>query len=456
MLPEAIISAVFDRTPREFDVELWNGGKLPRPGGGPAAVGCLVLRTPAVIGCLAPPLDERAVAEAFLDGQIDVVGDTIAVLEAVARWEGPRFSLRALPRVASAWAGAALSRARELRPAKESSPGKSGTGPGNSGTEGGRVFDARHSISRDARAVQHHYDVSDAFYRLFLDERLVYSCGYFPRGDESIDEAQEAKLELVCRKLGLRAGEQLLDVGCGWGALLLHAVQRFHVRATGTTISRHQFFEARRRATEAGLGSSLQVLDCDYRRLPLDPVDKIVSIGMMEHVGGERLDEYFSQLYGRLRPGGLLLNQAIADISAGVRVVPWLRRPFRGFIDREIFPDSDLPPVGAVLRAAERHGFEVRDVECLREHYAQTLRHWLARLERRFEDAVVQVGRRRARAWRLYLAISAVAFRLGRLGVYQTLLAKRTASGEAAGVPRTRDSWQREPLVDSTRVAATA
>jgi cyclopropane-fatty-acyl-phospholipid synthase len=431
MDPRAIVSATFDR-PRDFDVELWDGRAIPRRGR-QAVRGRVVLRTPAAVTELVPPVDERRVAEAFVAGHLDIAGDVVAVLEAMARWKGPHLHPLAVP-----WAVWVKARERLSQV-----------------TRAGLALRRRHSLAGDARSVQHHYDLSNDFYRLFLDEALVYSCAYFARGNETIDEAQRAKLELVCRKLNLQPGEQLLDVGCGWGGLLLYAAERFQVKAIGTTISRNQFLEARRRASLSPDADRVRVLDCDYRRLPDEPVDKIVSIGMMEHVGANRLDDYFAGLYSRLRPGGLLLNQAIAEVMPGKRTVPWLRRPSGGFIEREIFPDSEMPSLGTVLAAAERQGFEVRDIESLREHYAQTLQHWLARFERRFSEAVILVGERKARAWRLYLAASAVAFRLSQVGVYQTLLAKRTDLGEARGLPRSRAAWSEEPLAASSPALVT-
>jgi len=412
-----IIARLLDEPSREFDVELWDGTVLPHKSGRGAA-GRVTLRRPRALVALAPPVAERRAAMAFIDGDVEITGDTIDVLEAVALWGGPRLDARAIPLVLSAWTREALNPAR--------------------------ADGVIHSIARDARSAQHHYDVSDDFYRLFLDPRMVYSCAYFPHGDESLDRAQEAKLELSCRKLNLRPDDRLLDIGCGWGGLLVYAAKHHGVHATGTTVSRHQFEEARRMVVASDLVAHVNVLERDYRQLSQETYDKIVSIGMMEHVGCAQLDDYFASVFRRLRPGGLFLNHAIADIARDARTIPWLHKGKGGFIEREIFPDTDLPPLGAVIEAAERQGFEVRDVECLREHYARTLRLWLTRLEQRFEEAVKLVGKRRARTWRLYLASCAVGFRLGRIGVYQTLLARRTYRGEVVGVPRSRRAWYDE------------
>jgi cyclopropane-fatty-acyl-phospholipid synthase len=382
------------------------------------AAGALLLRRPETAYLLAPPVDEDRVADAFASGDLDIEGDTIAVLEAVARWRGPRLPIVALSALVAAWLG----RARRAQTAS-----------------GARLAGRKRSPARDVAAVQYHYDISNDFYRLFLDSSMAYSCAVFPSGNETLDDAQRLKMELICRKLDLRANDRFLDVGCGWGALLVHAAREYGATSLGATVSRDQFFEVRRRATE--VSPPIRVLECDYRKLPDETYDKIASVGMMEHVGAANLGLYFGGLAQRLRPGGLLLNHAIADIASETRVVPWLRRTGGGFVQRCIFPDSELPPIHDVIEAAEGAGFEVRDIESLREHYAETLAHWLGNLERRFDEATTIVGARRARTWRLYLAVSAVAFRLGHIGVYQTLLAKRDQTGRVHGLPRWRSSW---------------
>jgi cyclopropane-fatty-acyl-phospholipid synthase len=308
-------------------------------------------------------------------------------------------------------------------------------------------------VARDREAIHHHYDVSDEFYALFLDQGMVYSCAYFARGGEEIAEAQREKLELVCRKLALAPGERFLDVGCGWGALVEHAHRR-GVRPVGITVSENQLAAARRR-----LGRSApraEIRGDDWRTLRSDaPFDKVASVGMMEHVGHRRLDAYFAAIHRLLRPGGLFLNHAIADASGGRDTLPWASQRGGGFIWRYIFPDGELIPIPAVIAAAERAGFEVRDLESLREHYAETLAAWLARLEARWDAAVAIGGVRRARLYRLYLASSAVGFRIGRTSVYQLLLAKRTASGKAEGLPRCRGDWYAEsPRGSSSRLAS--
>jgi cyclopropane-fatty-acyl-phospholipid synthase len=306
-------------------------------------------------------------------------------------------------------------------------------------------------MTRDRQAVRFHYDVGNDFYALWLDRRMIYSCAYFERGDEDLDTAQEAKLDLVCRKLRLAPGERMLDVGCGWGALILHAAKHYGVSALGITLSESQARLARERIAAAGVSDRCRVEIRDYRQLSEDQAfDKIASVGMVEHVGGRRLDEYFARLHRVLAPRGLLLNHGIISIGASrperlrqrMAARLWRRN---AFIERYVFPDGRLVPAASVIGSAERAGFETRDVESLRDHYTTTLRHWTRRLEARKADAAAIVGERTLRVWRLYMAASAYGFRVGRIGVLQTLLAKPDMDGNA-GLPRTRGDLDHAPV----------
>jgi cyclopropane-fatty-acyl-phospholipid synthase len=264
---------------------------------------------------------------------------------------------------------------------------------------------------------------------------MVYSCAYFDRTEASLDEAQEAKLHHLCRKLRLEPGHRLLDIGCGWGGLAIFAAQHCGAKVTGITLSAAQAELASARANEAGLAGRVRIELKDYRSLDTaEPFDAIVSVGMSEHVGRDHLTEYFKKVDRLLRPGGVFLNHAIGE---GARPRP---RTGPSFIEEYVFPDSDVPPIPLVLQAAESAGLEVRDVENLREHYALTLRHWVRRLEAAHGPALCFVSESTFRVWRLYLAGSAYAFARGQLSVYQALLSKPDAAGQSH-LPLTRRDW---------------
>jgi cyclopropane-fatty-acyl-phospholipid synthase len=305
-----------------------------------------------------------------------------------------------------------------------------------------------HHPSRDRAAIRFHYDVGNDFYALWLDARMVYSCAYYRQPSDSIDEAQRAKLDLICRKLRLRAGDRLLDVGCGWGALIIHAVLHYDVSALGITLSDAQATLARERIAAAGLEQRCRVEIRDYRALPPDAqFDRIASVGMIEHVGADHLDAYFTALHRALAPGGLLLNHGIVSLKEARPAGPltWLEsRLWRrdAFIHQYVFPDGKLTAFQAVIAAAEAAGFETRDVESLREHYALTLREWVARLLQHQDRATALTSERIFRIWRLYMTASAHAFARGRINVLQTLLGKPDADGRVE-VPMTREDLLR-------------
>ncbi|WP_395402205.1 class I SAM-dependent methyltransferase [Arthrobacter sp. UC242_113] len=276
----------------------------------------------------------------------------------------------------------------------------------------------RHSKKRDAAAISHHYDVGNDFYRLVLGPSMVYSCAVWSDESESLEEAQEEKLDLVCRKLGLQPGQRLLDVGCGWGSFALHAAERYGVTVVGITISTEQAELVRKRVAEAGLTDRVDIRVQDYRDIDDGPFDAISSIGMSEHVGREQLDRYVSKLHGLLRPGGRMLNHAISWNAGPTEDDP------DSFIPRYVFPDGQMLSLSEVMTALEGGGFEVLDVEALRRHYALTLRAWVKNLEENWDEAVRLTTDGRARIWRLYMAASALGFESGLTGVNQVLVQK--------------------------------
>jgi cyclopropane-fatty-acyl-phospholipid synthase len=384
--------ALFDQPARRFDVELWDGSVSPADAG-PSA-GRLKLIRPWALTAFLPPWSERRLARAFIDGDLEIEGSMVDVLHAAATWPGPASGLPPVPR----WVDRLL---------------------------GSNASPPRRTVSVDEQNVRRHYDTTPRLFDLFLDSELVYSCAYFRAPSEPLEVAQRNKLELVCKKLELAPGERLLDIGCGWGALLRHAALHHRAAALGITVSPTQLLEARRRAAAVPNGAMIDVRYCDYRAVAaLGPFHKVASIGMMEHVGRAGLDRYFHEVYRGLKHEGLFLNHAIATVPGNGRTHGWMTKLGGGFVERSIFPGSELIPFGEVVAAAERAGFEVRDVESLREHYDQTLCAWLERLESRAAEAGEVVGDEMLRTWRLYLACSAAAFRAGSLSVFQLLLQK--------------------------------
>jgi cyclopropane-fatty-acyl-phospholipid synthase len=408
-----------DQCPETLGVRLWDGSRWPEARSRPVT---LVLRHPGALRAMFETGGELALSEAYLYDDFDIEGSIESV-----------FDLAAVLSARTAGLRKKLSLFADLRRL----PGPAQRGAGRRGRA--RLSGRQHSVQRDREAVRYHYDVSNDFYRLFLDTRMVYSCAYFATPETDLDTAQLAKLDHICRKLRLKPGQRILDVGCGWGGLVMHAARAYGVDATGITLSAPQVELANRRIADAGLSGSCRVELLDYREMSEErPFDALVSIGMFEHVGQAMLPGYFEKAARLLRRGGVFLNHGIA--SRATDLIP--RGP--SFSDTYVFPDGELVPINVTLKTAEEAGFEVRDVESLREHYALTLRHWVRRLEEGHEQAVRHVDEPTYRVWRLYMSGSAHGFASRRLNVYQALLSFPDSRG-ASGLPLTRADWYPSP-----------
>ena len=422
---------------RDFAVRLWDE-TVDAPAGAAAPFTLVVRRAGSLRRALLPP-SELALVEAYLRDDLDVEGDLGAA---------GRLGDLAAERLRTPRALVALVRALRALPADGRAPSAGGAPKDAARRAPRQLGRTAHSRERDAATVRHHYDVGNDFYALWLDRRSIYSCAYFPTGNEDLDAAQEAKLEHICRKLRLLPGEHLLDVGCGWGGLLEYAATRYGVSGVGITLSEPQAEAARDRLAAAGVGRRVRIEVRDYRDLPTDwRFDKAVSVGMREHVGAARLPAYFDAVHRVLRPGGLFLDHGLVRGGAAEQrgAVTWLKRRLwkrDAFIRRYVFPDGELVPLGPLIGMAERTGFEVRDVENLREHYVRTLHHWVARLEHAHADAAALVGEHTYRVWRLYMAATTLGFLSGRLTLIQTLLAKPRPDGSAAVPPSRADLYR--------------
>jgi cyclopropane-fatty-acyl-phospholipid synthase len=425
-LARAVISIVTRLIPEDSGLTVALDGdpapELPSPGGRRAHVR---MHGPDAVSRVTLVPSETSFSDGYLRGDLDIDGDVALAVEAARRLD-PR-------RLTPADARRLLRYGLELRRDRGSAP------------EIRRLPDLKgqpHSRARDMAAIRFHYDVGEPFYRLWLDRRLTYSCGYFerdadPSGD--LDAAQEAKLDLVCRKLDLRPGQRLLDIGCGWGSLILHAAERYKVEAIGVTLSERQATEANRRAALMGLEHRVRAETRDYRDLAaLGAFDAVASIGMFEHVGAANLVPYFEAAREALVPGGRFLNHGIATNRPAPRTAGL--RANSGFVDRYVFPDGELVPVERAIEIArDRAGFELLDVGLLRPHYALTLQAWVSRLEAHWPEAVEAAGEEVARTWRLYMSAARVGFEQGDLDVAQLLLAKPAGVGVPA--PRPLRPW---------------
>ena len=405
---EIALNALFnDYSGPVFSIRLWDGWHWSSSAAERPAC-TIVVRNPRALSALVAGSNEIALGEAFIHDDLDVEGDIFSV-----------FSI----------GEHLLNRPQSLRQKLLENGARTCFGVSQWFRYG-----SQHSERRDQASISYHYDQPGAFYRPWLGQSLAYSCAYFRNPTDTLDQAQEQKLELVCRKLRLQPLESFLDIGCGWGSLLLHAAGKHGVHAQGITLSKEQAETAKQRIQAAGLERRCTVELRDYRTLPrVEPsFDKIASVGMFEHVGFKKLPQYFRIVRTLLRPGGVFLNHGIARSALS---------PVRksSFMDRHVFPDGQLVTLTQALEAAESQGFEVRDVENLREHYELTLRQWVKGLQRNSESLLQHVSQVTYRIWLLYMAGSAAAFRRGDIAVYQTLLSP-TGQG-LRQLPLTREDW---------------
>jgi len=367
------------------------------------------IRSPRAISLFLSAPGELGLARAYVAGELEVVGDMYTALDRLSTLNVDHLSVGTKIRLLKDFAPLAIR--REKPPAEEI-----------------RLRGRRHSKHRNADAISHHYDVSNRFYSWVLGPSMAYTCAVFPRPDATLEEAQEEKFDLVCRKLGLAPGMRLLDVGCGWGGMVIHAVKNYGVTAIGVTLSKQQAESGQRSLADAGLEGSAQIRHSDYRDVSETGFDAVSSIGLTEHIGKANIPAYFAFLRSKLRPQGRLLNHCITrptnqeSAEAGM------------FINRYVFPDGELEGPGTLIAAMEDSGLEARHEENLREHYALTLREWGRNLEDRWNEAVDEVGEGKARVWRLYMAASRLAFERNRIQLHQ-VLGVRTADDGQSGLP---------------------
>ena len=411
----AFLRDLFSDYPRDFAVRFWDG-TVWEPNAGREPRFTIVLKHPGAVRAMFWPPRELTLSEAYIYDDFDIEGEVEAVFgladHFLARESSPSERFRRMRRL--------LALPSEHRPR---------VGRGRAQLRGRRA-----SLERDRQAIAYHYDVSNEFFKLWLDPTMAYSCAVFESAAEDLDTAQLRKLDYVCRKLRLKPGERLLDIGCGWGALAVHAARHYGVEVIGVTLSSEQAKFCSTRIQEVGLADRCRVELRDYREVEeRQSFDKLVSVGMYEHVARTALTGYFRQAWQLLKPGGVFLAHGIASSVA----IPTRAGPT--FFASYVFPDHDVVPISTVLAAAEQARFEVRDVESLREHYALTTRRWRERLEARHDDARRVTSESVYRVWRLMLAGAAHRFASGHASVYQTLLAK--PDGGVSGLPLSRADW---------------
>jgi cyclopropane-fatty-acyl-phospholipid synthase len=404
----AEVFAMVAGTATDVEFVAYDGSRAGTPGGSTR----LELKSPRGVSLLLSSPGQLGVARAYVAGELEVEGDMYTALARLADLGIGHLTARDKVRLARALAPYAKGYRKVAPPPEEV-----------------RLNGGRHSKRRDAGAIHHHYDVSNRFYEWVLGPSMAYTCAVYPDAQATLELAQEEKFDLVCRKLDLKPGQRLLDVGCGWGGMVLHAVKNYGVTAIGVTLSQQQARHAQHQISAAGLTDSAQVRFQDYRDVPESGFDAVSSIGLTEHIGQANYPAYFDYIRGKLHPEGRLLNHCITRTDTNSKSI------YRnGFINRYVFPDGELHDVGRIVSLMQRKGFEVRHVETLREHYALTLRAWVDNLEGDWEAAVAEVGEPRARVWRLYMAGSAINFEAGRTQVHQVLATPSTDDGRS-GMP---------------------
>ncbi len=416
-----IFKTIFaDYGPWDFQIRLWDGTTI---GPDPTTTGkfTLVFHSPAAVRHILLPPTELNMGEAYIYKMFDVEGDIFNVYplsDYIGRLNWVKLSRKLLQPLLSLPAGG-----------EDNNEQRHSYLP--------TLHGIRHSVKRDKEAIRYHYDVSNDFYALWLDKNMVYSAAYFPTGKEDLDTAQELKMDYICRKLRLQPGERLLDIGCGWGGLIIWAAQHYDVEAVGITLSENQYQLAQERINAAGLQDRCQVRLQDYRQIKGETFSKLVSVGMFEHVGARKLAGYFQQAYDLLRPGGVFLNHGIAAIG---KVGSHLLEQKTSFSANYVFPDGELVNINKTLQVMEKIGFEIRDVESLREHYALTLRHWTRRMEAHEAEALQEVPETTYRIWHLFMAGASYGFATNRQSVYQVLAVKNDENGQNQ-LPWSRADW---------------
>jgi cyclopropane-fatty-acyl-phospholipid synthase len=391
--------------------------------GSPGAPVRITIRSPVAVSYLAQAPGALGLARAYVSGHLDVDGDMYTALARMASAQSVSLDFPERLRLLQAVGGPKVLFPRIPPPPQEVRV--------NRRWAVGRL----HSKDRDASAISHHYDVSNTFYEWVLGPSMAYTCACYPRGDATLEEAQAYKFDLVARKIGLREGMRLLDVGCGWGGMVMHAAREYGVKALGVTLSEQQASWAQDAIAKAGLAALAEVRHLDYRDVTESGFDAVSSIGLTEHIGKDNLPSYFAFLYSRLKPGGRLLNHCITRPTEAEDT-----RNRTGFINRYVFPDGELEAPGYLISRMNDAGFEVRHEENLREHYAKTLAAWCANLDAHWDEAVAEVGQATARVWRLYMAGSRLGFERNQIQLHQ-VLGVRLAAGGAAGMPL-RPDWE--------------